>query len=278
MKAFFLQVVAFLASLGAKLDEGIFRVMVKTGAVMTLGPAPTAGDFSSARVTNPGMSEAVRQRLYDYQVYAAGGVQQMNFFQQPVGQGVTSSVGAVVGTPKTYGDTNMQLGGQLPSGAQYLAQTVEVQFFPGSSAAANNFTPQTITAFNAAAAAAVTASVDDVNKFYQSGWLEFNILQKNYVREAPLITFPPQTTLSFSGALALTPSTQTAAGAAAINEAALAFARADGATYEIPGGLLLQPGMNFVVSLNWPAAVGTVSTFNGRVGVIVDGWLQRASQ
>lgn len=239
-------------------------------SLCALGEVPTDAQFNAARVTLPGQSEAVRQRLYDYQLYPAAGVGQLSFFQNPIGQGVTTSLGAVVGSPKTYGDTNMNIGGQLPSGAAFKVDSIEVAFYAGSSAAANTYLPATVYTFAAVAAATLGAALNDVNTFYQSGFLEFNILQKNYVRETPLITFPPRNTLSFSAALA--------SNSATTAEEIIAFGRADGATYEIPGGILLQPSVNFAVTLNWPGVVAMGSTFNGRVGVILDGWMMRAAQ
>jgi hypothetical protein len=266
----FAAVAGFLLGLGERINDALFRHMARAGMLATLGEVPNDAAFDAARVTLPGQSEAVRQRLYDYQLYPLLGVGQMSFFQNPIGQGITTSLGGVVGSPKTYGDTNMNIGGQLPSGMAYLVQSIEVQYFAGSSAAANTYLPALISRFAAANAAAVTAAVDDINTFYQSGFLEFNILQKNYVRETPLITFPPRNTLSFNSAIASTSATAA--------EVATVFARADGATYEIPGGILLAAGVNFAVTLNWPAAVITPSTFNARVGVILDGWVKRSSQ
>ena len=42
--------------------------------------------------------------------------------------------------------------------------------------------------------------------------------------------------------------------------------------------MTLQPAVNFDVTLRWPALVATPSGFNGRVGIILDGYLMRASQ
>ena len=41
---------------------------------MAMDFVPTAADFNSRRVTNPSQSEVVRQRFYDYQLYATAGV------------------------------------------------------------------------------------------------------------------------------------------------------------------------------------------------------------
>lgn len=70
---------------------------------------PTAADFNSRRVTNASQSEIVRQRFYDYQLYATAGVSQLTFFSAPVGQGLTTALGATAGTPKTLWDTNLEL-------------------------------------------------------------------------------------------------------------------------------------------------------------------------
>jgi hypothetical protein len=116
---------------------------------------PTAADFNARRVTNPGQSEIIRQRLYDYQLYANAGTTQLSFFQQPVGSGLTSAIGSTVGAVKTLWDTNMTLGGTLPSGQAYMVESIEVVFFPGSVTTANTYTPIGMSTFNATAAASV---------------------------------------------------------------------------------------------------------------------------
>lgn len=231
---------------------------------------PTAADFNSRRVTNPDQSEIFRQRLYDYQLYATAGYTQLTFFSNPVGQGITSAPGAIVGTSKTYADTNLQVSNTLPSGMAFLLESIEVPFWPGSSAAANTFTAQAISLFAAASAASVVASANDVNAFYTGGWLELNVLQKNYLREAPLLSFPPKTYYEGSFALASTSATQ--------GESALATTHAAGRPYFIEPKITLQPAVNFNVTLNWPGVVATPSTFNARVGVVLDGVFMRASQ
>lgn len=226
--------------------------------------------FNKFRVTNPGQSEVIRQRLYDYQLYATAGAQQMSFFNAPIGQGLTTAAGATAGTPKTQWDTNMNLGGQLPSGTAYLAESIEVLFFPGSVSTANTYTAAGVTAFAAAAAATVPAFLNDVNGFYQSGMLEFNILQKNYVRETPLVAFPPKAQFDGFGA--------TASNSATVGQVSNSFLKASGRPYYLDPPITLQPAVNFEILLRWPAVVATPSGFNGRVGVILDGFVMRASQ
>jgi len=229
---------------------------------------PTAADFNARRVTNPGQSEIIRQRLYDYQLYAYAGTTQLSFFQQPVGSGLTSAIGSTVGAVKTLWDTNMTLGGTLPSGQAYMVESIEVVFFPGSVQTANTYTPIGMSTFNATAAASVAGALNDVNTFYQSGMLEFNILSKNYLRETPTLAFPPKANFALDAAVA--------SNSATTAEVALSQARAAGRPYYIDPSISLQPAVNFEVVIKWPAAVALA--FNARVGVILDGYFMRASQ
>lgn len=227
-------------------------------------------DFDAGRVTNLAQSEIIRQSLYDHQIYPAAGSNQLNFFQVPVGQGITSALGAVATTAKTLADTNMALSGQLSSGLSFVIESIEVLFYPGSVSTANTFTVDALTFFLAAASAVPTAQVDDVNAFYQSGYLQLTILQKAYLTEAPLMRFPPKAFLSMDAAIA--------SNSATTSEVGIACARASGRPYYMDPTLTLQPAMNFVVSLVWPGLVALPSTFNARVGVVLDGGYLRASQ
>lgn len=231
---------------------------------------PTAADFNARRVTNPGQSEIVRQRFYDYQLYPTAGVTQMSFFQAPIGQGITTAPGGTVGTGKTLFDTNLELGGTLPSGKAFMIESIEVLFFPGSVNTAQTYTLQAVSTSAAVAAAAQLAQLNDVNSFYQSGMLELNILSKNYLRETPLIAFPPKTYFSLDAALASNSATTFSLNAVNM--------RAAGRPYYIDPTIALQPSVNFEVLLRFPAAVATPSGFNARVGLILDGYFMRASQ
>jgi hypothetical protein len=124
--------------------------------------------------------------------------------------------------------------------------------------------------FNATAAAAVSAQLADVNSFYQSGMLELNILSKNYLRETPMIAFPPKS--NFNLDVGYASNSATAALNGAVNM------RAAGRPYYLEPTIALQPAVNFEVVIRYPAAVATPSGFNARVGVILDGYFMRASQ
>lgn len=231
---------------------------------------PTAADFQSRRVTNPDQSEIVRQRFYDYQLYPTAGATQFSFFANPAGAGITSAPGAVVGTAKSLWDTNLELSGTLPSGKAFMIESIEVVFFPGSVNTANTFTTRLLGDFNATADDAALSYLNDVQSFYNSGMLELNILSKNYLRETPLMCFPPKAWLDGAAALAT--------NAAATGALSVSAISAKGRPYYIEPTIALQPAVNFEVVIKYPAAIATPSGFNARVGVILDGYFMRASQ
>lgn len=231
---------------------------------------PTAADFNARRVTNAAQSEIVRQRFYDYQLYATAGVTQLTFFSQPIGQGKTTAVGGTAGTAKTLFDTNLELPSTLPSGKAFMIESIEVFFMPGSVSTADTFTLIKPWEFNATNSATIAGQLADVNSFYNSGMLELNILSKNYLRETPLLAFPPKTQFGLDAAVA--------SNAAATAVSVAQSMKATGRPYYISPEIALQPAVNFEVILKWPAAVATPSGFNARVGVILDGYFMRASQ
>lgn len=214
--------------------------------------------------------EGIRQTLYDYNLYPTAGVQQIVGFSQQQGQGVTSALGAVVGSAKTIADTNMTLSGQIPAGQGFLILSIEVPFYPGLSAAANTFTPAVPSTFAAVAAAAVAGQVNDVKTFYESGSVRLFIGSKTYLEEAPILRFPPKAYFEMSAALAT--------NSATTSEVAAVELHASGRPYMVEPAVLLENNQNFNVQLNFPAAVATPSGFNARVGIILDGYLYRNSQ
>lgn len=227
--------------------------------------------FEAGRVTNPAMSEAIRQSLYDFQIYPGAGTMALTFFQSQVGQGITSAVGATAGTAKTLADTNMTLSGQLSNGLVQLVESIEVFFYPGSVSTANTYTIQTLTFFLAAASAVPTARIDDSNIFYRSGSLSFTVLAKKYLEEAPIGRFPPKTNIEVQGAIA--------SNSATTAEVGFGASFAAGRPYMLdPIGVTLASTMNFNVTLTWPGLVALTSGFNARVGVVLDGFQGRASQ
>lgn len=261
---------AMAYGLAEKLFFSVVRFQARTGAIAYMQDVPTAADFDARRVTNASQSEVVRQRLYDYQLYPNAGVAQLTFFSAPAGQGITTAQGGVVGSAKTLWDTNLELPNTLPSGKSVLVESIEILFTPGSVATANTYTPANLSLFAVAAAAAVAAQVNDVNTFYQSGLVELNILSKNYLRETPALAFPPKAHLDISAGVANTSAT--------VGEIAVVFGKASGRPYYLSPEITLQPAVNFEVDIKYPAAVAMPTGFNGRVGVLLDGYVMRASQ
>lgn len=230
---------------------------------------PSLAELKNYAVNRAG-AEGIRQTLYDHILYPTAGVNQLNFFALPQGQGVATALGAVVGSTKTIADTNMDNAGMLPAGKSFLITSIEVPFYAGLSGAANTYTPAVPSVFAAVAAAAVAGQINDVSNFYQSGSLKLFIGSKTYLEEAPIMRFPPKA--RFDANLAIASNSATTA------EVALANARAAGRPYMVEPPIYLENNQNFVVQLNWPGVVATPSGFNGRVGVILDGYLYRNSQ
>lgn len=160
--------------------------------------------------------EVIWQPLYDIQTYAQAGQASLSFFQIPAGQGT-----------KTYADTNMNMAGQLPSGMNFLCTGIEMQFFPGGS-------------IESTAANVFANDVYNVTK--PGSWLELNLLQKNYLREAPLLNFPQQQGLVGFAATNITSAT---------NGSLIEYARNCGPAYQI-SPLRIPASQNFNVIMQWP--------------------------
>lgn len=215
-----------------------------------LSSAPALADLEKYNVNRSGEFEAIRQSVYDYQVYAQAGQTSLSFFQIPIGQ-----------SSKTLFDTNMTLAGQLPNPIMQLVQSIEVVFFPGVSPSVG---PQ---------ADDNSIFVSDVYTLTKSGWLELNIGSKNYLKEAPLGRFPPKTRLEGFAAVA----TNLTIGA--VTQTVIAYAAAGGRPYMVDPWILLKPTQNFNVTLNWPTAVALdAADTTARIGVILDGIQYRNSQ
>lgn len=239
-----------------------------------LAPQFGGGDYTLQTLrnykVNQDSAEVVRQRLYDFQLYPTAGQAQLTFFALPLGQGITSSLGAVVGSAKTYADTNMETAGALPRPKSYLVESIEVMFEPGFSGAANTFTHAAPNQFAVAAAAAVLAQMQDVNILRISGWLEFYIGSKTYLWESPLGVFPPKVKLEMDAAIA--------SNSATVGEVAAISSKWGGRPYYMDPPITLESMQNFAVYLKWPGAVAMPSTFNGRIGVVFDGVIYRNAQ
>jgi hypothetical protein len=215
-------------------------------------PVTMMSQLDQYSVVKQGQYEVIRQTLYDFQTYAQAGQTQLSFFQVPVGQ-----------SSKTKADTNMQLAGQLPFPQKFVAQSIEVAFFPGVNPGAAAAAPATVEIF-----------VNDVWTVMKSGWLRFLVGQKDYVVEAPIGRFPTKACRLDGWS---SQSDTTTAGATQLNR--LSYATFGGRPYPVSPWVKLDTSINFSVELNWPAAVAlNAGDTTARIGVILDGLLVRAAQ
>lgn len=224
--------------------------------------------FDTGRVTNPTQAQAFPFRLYDQLIYPLAGLTQFSFFQLPVGQGVSASQGVTAGSSKTYADTNMNMPGSLPSGMKFLVKSIEVSFDPGNSTVTNTFIDGGVNGN----LGDWTSRLRDASNVLMGGWLELNVLQQNYVRDAPLLTFPPKTRRTISGTAGATTVAATSINTGVVlPEGRPWYVDGDG----IPG-ITLEPATNFEVKIYFPAAISV--DFVSRLRVALDGYVLRASQ
>lgn len=216
---------------------------------VTPTPLSQQNNFSPVR---PGEWEAVNEPLYDYQTYAlAGTTQAYRFFATPVGQ-----------SSKTYGDTNMELSGQLSAGVAFEVRAIEIAVLPTINPSVAATVPTTT--------AGAAAFVNDVYTLFKAdAWLQFNILSKPYLRLGCLGNFPFTKRLDGFAAYSDT----TTAGATQMNK--VAYAAFGGQQFQVTP-VKLFPNMNFDVTLNFPST--TAVSANVRLGVILRGIKTRLSQ
>ncbi len=212
---------------------------------------PTKAERDKYRARVPGQEEGIRQDLYHFQTYAAAGQTSLTFFQSPVGS-----------LANTFADTNMDIAGVLPQGKRFWLRSIQIYFLPGEAVTKG---PQ---------ADAPAQFVNDVWTFYKSiAWLELTVGDKPYVREAPLMKFPPNGRLGGFAAIA----TDLTAGAA--TQTLVDYAAALGKPYTLDGAPIYLSSMeNFKLTLNWPTVVALPSTVAARVGIVFGGYIFRDQQ
>lgn len=210
---------------------------------------PSLAELQQYNVNRPNQVEAIRASLYDSVAYAQAGQTQLQFYQTPKGQ-----------SGKTFADTNMTIAGSLASPQSFLLDSIELYFYPG------------INPGNLSAASTPIAPnfANDTYLFYKKGgWLELFIGSKAYLDEAPLQKFPPRCGLSGFSSSSDAASTSTVS--TLVN-----YATGAGPIYEVDPPILLVPTQNFIITLNWPAAVAISAA--GTVLCSMGGILYRNSQ
>ncbi len=211
--------------------------------------APSLQQLEQYNVNVEGQPEVIYQPIYDFQEYPAAGFASRAFFQVPEGQ-----------AGKTFDDTNMELTAALPVPVNMAITDVQVWFFPGNAPGSTGDIADTGQNWN------------DVDAVLQAGNLQLEIGRKEYLVDAPLIKFPPQSRLA--GAAALADSTT----AGATQGSQIDYATGAGKIYDIvPLRLISQ--QNFVVRLRFQnGVVATPSTVAGRIGVALGGFRYRLAQ
>ena len=210
---------------------------------------PSLAQLEQYNVNVDGQPEVVWYPIFDFQVYPAAGFQSLNFFAVPEGAG------------KTFDDTNMELGGALPVPINMAITNVQVWFFPAANPGV------------APATASIGQNWNDVNAVMKAGHLQLEIGSKEYLLDAPLMKFPPQSRLAGTAAV----SAATTVAATTIDNQ-IDYSTAAGRIYTIvPLRLIAQ--QNFVVRLRFQnGAVALPSTVDGRIGVQLGGFRYRLAQ
>jgi hypothetical protein len=239
---------------------------------MPVSSAPNLSEVMAYAVNRPGTAEVIGNSLYDFLVYPTAGSTQFAFFQLPVGQGLSASPGNA-NNSKTFADTNMEAAGQLPAPKSQLVTSIEVYFEGGTVSTANTFTPQRPYSFVAVPTSQVPVSagaLNDASAIYEAGWLDFFVGSKFYLREAKMVRFTPKSKFEVNAALA--------SNSATTGAVAAAWGQPVGRPYVMDPPVLLVPNQNFTVTINFPVVVATPSGFNGRIGIVLDGYNYRNSQ
>jgi hypothetical protein len=230
---------------------------------------PSLREMAANLAVDMGSIEVVKWELYDYLLYPTAGITNLPFFLTGIGQGLSSSSGAA-GQVKGIADTNMTGAGVLPAPQAYWTEEIEIVTEPGSSATANTFVIQNPGNFIAVAAAAVQAGAHDANAMLTGGAMQFSVSQKPYYQSAPLYRIPPSTRVQIDTAMANTSATT--------GETVREKLYATGDVVKLDPGVGIMTAQNFSVQLTWPVIIPTPSGFNGRIGVILSGWLFRGVQ
>lgn len=195
------------------------------------------------------IEEAVDQPLYHLQAYATGGSTQYTFFNTAAGG---------------YSVTNMDAQSVLSKGKRFAVFGIGIGFIGGQAIAQDTAT----TVLNSYA--------NDAQKVLEGvGWAELNILDKNYLREAPLTRLPAGVGLNVGGASFQRTQASAADGTRQISYASNGMPMLS-CMRKLRVPIPLPEQTKFAVTVNFPTAI-TVTTA-GSLCVWLDGVLLRAVQ
>lgn len=213
-------------------------------------PPATLAAVSKQFNVNLNQYEVVTWPLYSRLTYTSGTTVSLGFFATPAGSGTT-----------TYGDTNMDVGGQVASPQFFFLTGIELKVIP-------NLTSVLPSVFGAGTAAKF---VNDVWAMVASkNFFELTIGSKVYVRE-PISKFTNTNKLDGFAAAA------DATTAAANLQTVVSYAANVGVPYEI-SPLLLPPTQAFQAKVTWPTAVTLPSAANPDLEMTFNGLLYRPAQ
>lgn len=195
------------------------------------------------------IEEAVDQPIYHIQAYATAGATQYVFFNTAAGG---------------YSVTNMDAQSVLSKGKRFAIFGLGVSFIPGQALAQDTATTVLNSALN-----------DAKNVLEGAGWLELNILDKNYLRESPLFRVPGGVGLNVGGAAFQRTQASAADGTRQISYGTNGVPMLSNMRkLRVP--IPLPEQTKFAVTVNFPTAVSITTA--GSLGCWLDGVLLRAVQ
>ena len=148
-----------------------------------------------------------------------------------------------------------------PAGLTFEVRAIELHVFPSINPSAAATVPTTT--------AGVNAFINDIYTLSRNGYLQFNILAKPYLVQAPIGRFPPSQRLEVAAALSDT----TTAGATQARS--IGYASFGGATFKITP-VLLTSNLNFNVQLVFPTTAAISA--DAKIFCVLRGIKNRLSQ
>lgn len=224
------------------------------------------------RVGVPGQKDVIWNPLYDFNAYPSGGFpgNQVTFFSNQQGQGLSSAPGVGTNVPKTQFDTNLQAPNQLTLGNEFYTIGSETLFYPG----VNNVTNAAFGILPGRGGVAPTNTGQFINDVWEVGNQGFKALKvgtdRYYIQDGPLMMFPPVTRLAVAAALAEIGPSSTSTGVG--NE--IAYAAWSGEPYTVVP-IYIQTNQLFTVVYTFPVQLALPSGQIGRIGERLRGYLIR---
>lgn len=220
------------------------------------------------RVGIPGQKDVIWNPLYDFQAYPSGGFagNQITFFSNQQGQGISSAPGVGTNVSKTQFDTNLQAPNTLTLGNEFYCIGSETLFYPGVSNVTN-------APFGLLPGRSLTAPtniglfVNDVWEVGNQGYKALKIgTDRYYIQDGPLMLFPPVTRLAAAAALT---------GLSATNVGGvIEYAAWSGEPYTVVP-IYIQTNQLFTVFYYFPVQIALPSGAIGRLGERLRGYLIR---